>query len=111
MGRKTSDTALELIQGDITEMETDAIVNAAIQEDVDVIGISCLSQTHVILILEVLQLLKEKGRQDILVITGGIIPEPFASELQQAGVSEIFGSHTSSDTIIKYITSIASKKA
>ena len=89
----------------------EAIVDAAIQEDADVIGISCLSQTHTILIPEVLQLLKEKGRQDIPVIAGGVIPEPFASELHQAGVSEVVGSHVSSDAIIKHITSIASKKS
>lgn len=88
----------------------DAIVNTAIQEDVDVIGISCLSQTHVILIPEVLQLLKEKDRQDIKVVAGGIIPEPFSSELKQAGVSEVFGSHVSSEEIINQITLLARRK-
>jgi len=81
------------------------IVKAAIQEDVDVIGISCQWPNHILLIPEVLRLLKENDIDDVLVVAGGIIPEPYSSQLKSSGVNEIFGPNTSSQQIVDYITS------
>jgi len=66
------------------------IVNAAIQEDVDLVGLSCLSGAHMYLFTEVVRQLREKGAGDITVIGGGIIPEEDIPRLKQAGIKEIF---------------------
>lgn len=68
----------------------DAIVSAAIQEDVDVIGISILSGAHMTLIPEVVKLLKKKGACDVLVTVGGIIPDDDAARLRNLGISKVF---------------------
>lgn len=81
------------------------IVQAAIQEDVDAIGISCQSPNHILLIPEVVRLLREKNVNDVLIIAGGIIPEPYATQLRERGVSQIFGPNTYSNQIVEYITS------
>jgi methylmalonyl-CoA mutase C-terminal domain/subunit len=80
------------------------IVQAALQEDVDVIGISCLSANYK-LILEVLHLLKEKQMNDILVVAGGTIPIKHALELKEAGVSEVFFPNSSLGLIKDFIIS------
>lgn len=79
------------------------IVQAAIQEDVDVVGLSCLSGAHNQLFPRVVDLLKEKGRDDSLVIGGGLIPEEDVPKLKQKGISAIFTSGTPIHTIAEYI--------
>ena len=79
------------------------IVEAAIQEDVDVIAMSILSGAHDYLFPKVMQLLKEKGIEDILVIGGGIIPDEDIHALKEAGISEVFGPGTNTNDIVKYI--------
>ena len=79
------------------------IVNAAIQEDADVIAMSVLSGAHDYLFPKVMELLKEKNVDDILVIGGGIIPEEDIPALKEAGIAEIFGPGTYTDDIIKYV--------
>ncbi len=66
------------------------IVSAALQEDVDLVGLSCLSGAHLHLFSEVVKQLKEKGASDIIVIGGGIIPEEDIPTLKKAGIREIF---------------------
>ena len=66
------------------------IASAALQEDVDLVGLSCLSGAHLHLFSEVVQQLKEKGAGDITVIGGGIIPEEDIPALKEAGIREIF---------------------
>lgn len=66
------------------------IVNAAIQEDVDLVGLSCLSGAHLHLFSEVVRQLRGKGADDITVIGGGIIPAEDIPRLRQAGVKEVF---------------------
>ena len=70
------------------------IVQAAIQESVDVVGLSCLSGSHNYLFTRVVELLREKGMNDVLVIGGGIIPQDDISYLQSKGVSKCFGPGT-----------------
>jgi methylmalonyl-CoA mutase, C-terminal domain len=79
------------------------IVNAAIQEDVDVVGLSILSGAHMTLFPRVKKLLEEKGREDIVLLGGGIIPADDASDLQQQGVARLFGPGTTTADIIEFI--------
>jgi methylmalonyl-CoA mutase C-terminal domain/subunit len=79
------------------------IVAAAIQEDVDGIGLSILSGAHDYIFPQVIQLLKEKGVNDIVVFGGGIIPEEDILVLQQAGVKAIFTPGTPIDEAIKWV--------
>ena len=79
------------------------IVEAAIQEDVDVIAMSILSGAHDYLFPKVMELLREKGVDDVLVIGGGIIPDEDISALKGCGIAEIFGPGTTTEEIVKYI--------
>jgi len=79
------------------------IVEAAIQEDVDVIAMSILSGAHDYLFPKVMELLKEKGVNDMLVLGGGIIPDEDIPALKEAGITEVFGPGTTTTDIISYI--------
>ncbi|MFO7599240.1 MAG: cobalamin B12-binding domain-containing protein [Candidatus Desulfacyla sp.] len=79
------------------------IVSSAIQEDVDVIAMSILSGAHDYLFPKVMELLREKGVTDILVVGGGIIPDEDIPPLKAAGIAEIFGPGTTTTEIIDYI--------
>ncbi len=79
------------------------IVEAAIQEDVDVIAMSILSGAHDYLFPKVMELLAEKGVDDILVLGGGIIPDEDIPGLKEAGIAEIFGPGTHTKEIANYI--------
>jgi methylmalonyl-CoA mutase C-terminal domain/subunit len=79
------------------------IVESALQEDVDVIAMSILSGAHDYLFPKVMELLREKGIEDILVLGGGIIPDEDIPLLKEAGITEIFGPGTKSEEIIRFI--------
>jgi len=79
------------------------IVSAALQEDVDVVGMSILSGAHATLFPEVVNLLREKGAGDVLVVGGGIIPDEDIPALKAAGVAEIFGPGTPLADVVNYI--------
>ena len=79
------------------------IVSAAIQEDVDVVGLSILSGAHNVLFPKIMNLLKEKGAGDIAVIAGGIIPEKDIPGLEKMGISRIFLPGSSTQDIVKWI--------
>ena len=79
------------------------IVNAAVQEDVDVIGLSILSGAHMTLFPRVRELLVKRGRGDILLIGGGIIPDDDIGRLEKQGVTKLFGPGTPTTEIIDYI--------
>ena len=79
------------------------IVEAALQEDADVVGLSSLSGVHNYFFPRVVELLKEKGLHDVLVVGGGIIPDEDIAGLKQAGVAAVFGPGTRTDEIIKFI--------
>ena len=79
------------------------IVRSAIEEDVDVIGISCLTGNHNYLCSQMLKLLREKGVSDILFIVGGIIPEDDIPYLKKIGVDAIFGPGSHVADIVKFI--------
>jgi methylmalonyl-CoA mutase C-terminal domain/subunit len=102
VARALRDAGMEVIYTGIRQTP-EMIVEAAIQEDVDVIGLSILSGAHLELFPPIIQGLKKKGREDVLVIAGGIIPEDDTPALQQTGVKAIFGPGTSTGDIIKFI--------
>ena len=79
------------------------IAAAALQEDVDAVGLSVLSGAHMTLFPEVMRLLKERGGEDIAVFGGGIIPEDDAKKLKDAGVREIFTPGASTEDIVKWV--------
>lgn len=79
------------------------IVNSAIQEDADVIGLSILSGAHNVLFPQIMDLLKEKDAGDIKVIAGGIIPDEDIPSLKKIGISEIFLPGSSTEDIVKWI--------
>ena len=88
----------------------DMIVEAAVQEDVQFIGMSGLSGAHMTLFPEVLKLLKEKGAGSIHLFGGGIIPGTEAAELEKTGVGKLFGPGTTTNEIVTYIHSVASDR-
>ena len=79
------------------------IATAAIQEDVDVVGLSILSGAHMTLFPRVLALLKEEGREDILITGGGILPKEDMEALQARGVGKLFGPGTPTSALVDYI--------
>lgn len=81
------------------------VINAAIQEDVDVIGVSILSGAHISVANKILQRMKEEGINDILLVMGGVIPDEDISKLTKIGVAGVFTQSSSFDEIIEFINS------
>lgn len=79
------------------------VVNAALQEDVDAIGISILSGAHMTVFPKIITLMKEKGMNDVLLTGGGIIPDEEMQELNQMGVGKLFAPGTPTTDIAQYI--------
>jgi methylmalonyl-CoA mutase C-terminal domain/subunit len=102
IARALMDAGMEVIYTGLRQTPQQ-IVEAAIQEDADVIAMSVLSGAHDYLFPRVMHLLKEKEIDDILVIGGGIIPDEDVPALKASGISEIFGPGTHTDEIIVYI--------
>jgi methylmalonyl-CoA mutase C-terminal domain/subunit len=102
IARALMDAGMEVIYTGLRQTPQQ-IVEAAIQEDVDVIAMSVLSGAHDYLFPKVMDLLKEKGIDDILVIGGGIIPDEDVPDLKACGISEIFGPGTHTEEIVTYI--------
>lgn len=85
------------------------IVEAAIQEDVDVIGASILSGAHMTIFPKILNLLKSKGAENIIVIGGGIIPKEDIEELEKLGVKKLFTPGTPTGEIVEYIKKVVNE--
>ncbi len=106
--RALRDAGMEVIYTGLRRTPEE-IVNASIQEDVDVIGLSILSGAHNVLFPKIMKLLKEKGAEDILVIAGGIIPEKDIPKLKKIGIAEIFLPGSLTQDIVKWIEKKVSK--
>jgi methylmalonyl-CoA mutase, C-terminal domain len=102
------DAGMEVIYTGLRQTP-EMIVEAAVQEDVDVIGISILSGAHMTIFPKIINLMKEKGMSDVLVTGGGIIPEEDIKELKKIGVGELFTPGASTGEIAKYIKEWCSK--
>ena len=108
IARALRDAGFEVIYTGIRQTPQ-MIAEAALQEDVDVVGLSILSGAHMTLCPKVIELLHAQGQEDVLVLLGGIIPDEDAFQLKAAGVHAVFGPGTTSAEIIAYIrTAMAS---
>lgn len=102
VARALKDAGMEVIYTGLHKT-VEEIVEAALQEDVDAIGLSVLSGAHMTYFPKVLKLMKEKGLDDVLLFGGGIIPEEDKKKLKEMGVGELFGPGTPLKEIIEYI--------
>ncbi len=102
VARALRDAGMEVIYTGLHQT-AEMVVRTAIQEDVDVVGLSLLSGAHMTLFIDVLELLKEKGMGDVLVIGGGIVPEEDVPKLKKAGMKGVFGPGTSLEEMVSFI--------
>lgn len=102
VARALRDAGFEVIYSGLRQTP-EQIVNAAIQEDVNAIGLSILSGAHMPLFDRVLGLLRNQGAEDILLFGGGIIPEADISELKRMGVAEIFPPGSDTRDIVRFL--------
>lgn len=103
IARALRDAGMEVIYTGLQQTPT-MIVEAALQEDVDVIGLSILSGAHMTLLPKIMLLLKDQGMDDVLVVAGGIISDDDAAMLKnEHGISEVFGPGASTHDIVKFI--------
>jgi methylmalonyl-CoA mutase C-terminal domain/subunit len=102
VARALRDAGMEVIYTGLHQT-ADMIVQAAVQEDVDVIGLSLLSGAHMTLFKDVSRLLKKEGLNDVLIVGGGIIPDSDIPSLNKEGIAGVFGPGTHCDDIVKFI--------
>ncbi|MCK5414441.1 MAG: cobalamin B12-binding domain-containing protein [Thermoplasmata archaeon] len=110
VARALRDAGMEVIYTGLRQTP-EQVVEAAVQEDVDVIGLSILSGAHTYLVPRIVELLKEAGMDDVLVTVGGIIPEDDVPMLNEHGVTGIFGPGTSTGEIVDFIKENAPARA
>ena len=101
LARGLRDEGFEVIYTGLRQTP-EMIVDAADQEDVDVVGLSILSGAHMALLPRVVTLLRERGMDDMLVAAGGIIPDADVAKLKEAGISEVFGPGTSIGQVARF---------
>jgi methylmalonyl-CoA mutase, C-terminal domain len=104
IARALRDAGMEVIYTGLRQTP-EMIVSAALQEDVNVIGLSILSGAHNVIVPRVMDLLKQHKVEDVLVVVGGIIPDQDMDRLKQAGIAAIFQPGTSMDAIVTFIRS------
>ena len=102
VARALRDAGMEVIYTGIRQTP-EMIAEAALQEDVDVVGLSILSGAHMALFPRIMERLKEAGLDDVLVVAGGIIPEEDQEAIRSLGVDGVFGPGTNTQDIIEYI--------
>ncbi len=102
VARALRDAGFEVIYTGIRQTP-EAIAEAALQEDVDVVGLSILSGAHMALVPKIIRLLRERGMGDVLVLVGGIIPDEDVPKLRALGVRGIFGPGTLTSDIVAFI--------
>ncbi len=107
IARALRDAGMEVIYTGLRQTP-EMIVNAALQEDVQVIGLSILSGAHNAIVPRVMELLREKDMTDVKVVVGGIIPDQDAEALKQQGVAAIFQPGASLDAIVGFIRAAVS---
>lgn len=102
VARALRDAGMEVVYTGLRQTP-EMVVEAALQEDVDVVGLSILSGAHLVLVPKITQLLKEHGLDDVIVLVGGIVPEEDVEALRAAGVHGVFGPGTPMQEIIDFI--------
>lgn len=109
VARALRDAGMEVIYTGLRQTP-EQIAETALQEDVDVIGLSILSGAHKTLFPRIMDLLKKKGLTDVTVFAGGIIPEEDVEEMKKLGIKEVFGPGTPTELIIKYVSENVPKR-
>jgi methylmalonyl-CoA mutase C-terminal domain/subunit len=109
VARALRDAGMEVIYTGIRQTPA-MIVQAALQEDVDVIGLSCLSGAHLELFADVMQGLGEKGMDNVAVVAGGIIPEDDIPVLEKMGIKAVFGPGTKTSEIAETVKKLVAGK-
>ena len=104
VSRGLRDAGMEVIYLGL-RLTPEEIAEAAIQEDVDVIGLSCLSGAHMVLFPKTVQLVRSRGGGDIVIVGGGIIPPKDVPKLKAAGLAEVFGPGVPLQDIVQFIRS------
>lgn len=102
VARALRDAGFEVIYTGIRQTPQ-MIAEAALQEDVDVVGLSILSGAHMTLCPKIVELLRAQGQNDVLVVMGGIVPEEDIPQLKAQGIAEVFGPGTSTQAIGDFI--------
>ena len=110
VARALRDAGMEVIYTGLRQTP-EQIVEAAMQEDVDVLCLSILSGAHMTLFPRIINLMKEKGLDDVLVIAGGVIPEEDISKLKDMGIAEIFGPGTPTRVTVDYVRNNLKRKS
>jgi len=108
VARALRDAGMEVIYTGLRQTP-EQIVETALQEDVDVIGLSILSGAHNTLFPRTMQLLKKKGLTDVVVFAGGIIPEEDVPALKKIGIKEVFGPGTPTSTLVGFVKNSVSR--
>ena len=109
IARAFRDAGFEVIYTGLRQTP-EQVVNAALQEDVDVVGLSVLSGAHMTLCPKIMDLMKKERLDDVLVVIGGIIPDQDISKLKELGVAEIFQPGASTEDIVAYVRKNVRKK-
>ena len=109
IARALRDAGMEVIYTGLHQTP-EQIVETAIQEDADAVGISILSGAHMTLVPKILDGLKENGVDDVVVVVGGTIPKPDVEELKRQGVAEVFTPGAGTDDIVEFIQERASAR-
>jgi methylmalonyl-CoA mutase, C-terminal domain len=109
IARAFRDAGFEVIYTGLRQTP-EQVVNAALQEDADVIGLSVLSGAHMTLCPRIMELMKKEGLDDVLVLVGGIIPDQDISKLKEIGIAEIFQPGASTEDIVAYVRNNVRKK-
>lgn len=104
VARALRDAGMEVIYTGLRQTP-EQIAEAALQEDVDCVGLSILSGAHMTLVPKIVQLLKENKAGDILITVGGIVPDEDVQKLKELGVAEVFGPGTTTQEITEFIQS------
>jgi len=102
VARALRDAGMEVVYSGLHQT-AEMIVKTAVQEDVDVIGLSLLSGAHMTLFMDVTRLLKGKDMEDVLVVGGGVIPEEDIPKLKKAGIAGVFGPGTRIEDIVEFV--------
>lgn len=110
MVRALRDAGFEVIYTGLFQTP-EMIATAALQEDVDVVGLSILSGAHLALFPRIVAALREQGLDDVLVIAGGTIPEEDVAEVKQMGIAAVFGPGTSLQTAVEFIREHAPRRS
>lgn len=110
IARALRDAGMEVVYTGLRQT-AEMIVSAAVQEDVDAVGLSVLSGAHMHYFRQVVEGLRQKGADDVLVFGGGIVPDQDLPDLESLGVGRIFGPGTSTEEVVAYVREAVAQRA